>query len=100
MDELLFFEEENRFLSFDELFEEKHIAAQSENADFVKSNGYSVFGCDKEKLKQSINDMISFTSGSKKIKINDSEKKLYIKYLNSLLEKGEIYKFKFGAKYY
>ena len=90
-----------RFLSFDELFEEKHIAAQSENADFVKSNGYRVFGCDKEKLKQSICDMILFTSGSrKKIKFIDSEKDLYIKNLKGFLKKAKSINLNLVQKYY
>ena len=54
-----------------------------------------------KKLKQSLSDMILFTSGSrKKNKFKDSEKNLYMKYLKRFLEKGEIYKFKYGAKYY
>ena len=83
------------------MFEEKHIAAQSENSDFIKSNGYRVFGCDKEKLKQSICDMILFTSGSrKKIKFIDSEKNLYMKYLKRFLEKAKYINLNLVQKYY
>lgn len=97
----IFFMEENRFLSHEELFEEKHIAAQSENIEFVKSKGYKVFSCDLNKLNQSLSDMITYTNGS--IKSQEwklSDQKSYINSLQKILEKGEFLKFEYGSKTY
>ena len=96
----IFYVKENRFLNHQEIFEDRHIAAQSENPDFVKSKGYEVMSCDLDKLNKSISDMISFTGSDYRNEWKKSEKESYMNSLNKMLTKGESLKFEFGSKIY
>ncbi len=97
----IFYEKEKRFLEFSELFKEEHVAAQSENASYVKDKGYRVVSCDKKNLKKSLDDMFLAT-GTLKNKVNwqDEDKKLYLNSLKNILERGEFLKYEYGGKYY
>ena len=96
----IFYIKENRFLNNQEIFEDRHIAAQSENRDFVKSKGYEVMSCDLDKLNQSISDMILFTGSEYRNDWKKSEKESYLNSLKKMLTNGEYLKFEFGSKSY
>ena len=97
----IFFEKENRFLDFKELFEERHISSQSENAEYVKQKGYKILGCDKNKIKKSIENMILETGVERNLdSINDSERLLYSNALKKMLNNGQYTKFEFGGRYF
>ena len=97
----VFYIKENRFLDFNELFEDKHIPSQSEDSLYLKNKGYKILRCSSDKINKSINDMIIKTSKDyNKEVFSDLEKQNYLNSLENLLEKGEFHKFKFGAIYY
>tara|TARA_Y100001968_G_scaffold324876_1_gene365131 strand:+ start:1654 stop:3231 length:1578 start_codon:yes stop_codon:yes gene_type:complete len=97
----VFFKKENRFLNFNELIKEEHIAAQSENSSYVKEKGYKVVSCDKEVIKQSIDDMCLKTSNSNKIEDwRDLDKTSYLNSMKEILQKGKYIKGEYGGKYY
>ena len=97
----VFYIKEKRFLGFNELFEEKHIASQSEDSTYLKNNGYVILNCQKEQINKSLNDMISTTfKTDNSEEFSDREKQDYLNSLEELLEKGEFVKFQFGGNYY
>tara|TARA_B100000886_G_scaffold335824_1_gene293516 strand:- start:16520 stop:18115 length:1596 start_codon:yes stop_codon:yes gene_type:complete len=97
----VFYIKENRFLEFNELFEDKHIPSQSEDFLYLKNKGYKIVSCSEDKIHKSINDMIIKTSKeNNEVIISDFKKQIYLNALENLFKNGKFLKFQFGAIYY
>ncbi len=97
----IFYKKENRFLNFEEIFEDKHIPSQSENSIYVKENGYDVIGCDPKEIKKSIYEIYSQTENKKNnMQWNDFDKRECISSMERLMNEGQFKEFEFGASYY